>query len=125
MNDQRRVVSRIHVGQTLVRLIERCIEERDVVFAVRGVEEESIEFTHDRRQLAGRTTRAIARRQTSQRRLHCRHQQRGRHSLACHIRDRETELAVIEVDEVVIITADTTRRLAKPGHLHRDTLRST
>ena len=38
---------RIDVRQALSRLIERRIEERDVVFAVRGVEEESIEFAHD------------------------------------------------------------------------------
>src|SRR6185369_5607513 len=116
---------RIHVRQTLRRLIERCIEERDVVFAVRRVEEQTIELTHDRRQLARRTTRPIARSKTSQRRLHCRHQQRRRHSLARHICDRETELAVIEVDEVVIIAADTARRFAKTCYFHPDTFRST
>src|SRR6185369_135277 len=115
---------RIHVRQTLRRLIERCIEERDVVFAVRRVEEQSIELTHDRRQLARRVTRPIARGQTSQRRLHCRHQQRRRHSLARDICYRETELTVIEIDEVVIITADTARRLAKTCHFHRYTFRS-
>src|SRR6185369_15695503 len=115
---------RIHVRQTLRRLIECCIEERDVVFAVRRVEKQSIELADDRRQFARRTTRPIAGRQTSQRRLHGRHQQRRRHSLARDICDRETELAVIEVEEVVIIATDTARWFAKTCYFHPDTFRS-
>src|ERR1044072_3093143 len=73
-----------------------------------------------------RSVRSISRSQTPQCRLHCRHQQRSGHSFARDIGDCQTKLAaVVEVDEVVIVTTDATRGFAETCHLHRYAFRRT
>ena len=81
------------------------------MLAVSGIEKQTVELAHDRRQVVTRRS-AIPRRQAAQGRLHCRHQQRRRHSLPRYVRNRHAKLAVIKTDEFVVIATDATRPLA-------------